>query len=97
MAEFALDEHQLRVTGILDEVAEGDLKARLAELVHGGAPAVKIDLSGVASINSASIGTLMATWIDLKTADRPMELVLSPQLNKILDSVGLTTLLGADS
>ncbi len=95
MAEFELDGHELRVRGVLDEDGVGPLRTHCAGLVRLEAPAVKIDLSGVESINSASIGAIMAMYVDLRTADRRMELVLSPQVKKVLDLVGLTTLFGA--
>ncbi len=97
VADFELDGERLAVSGRLDSDAEQELKNQLAALMLTGAEKVTIDLSQVEYIISACIGAIVALWIDLCAAGRKIKLDASPEVQKVLDSAGLTGVFAAAS
>ena len=96
MAELSLSTDRLAASGILDVHVEPELRIHCRKLLESGAKDVTIDLSRVETISSICIGTLVATWIDLRSEGRRMTLVASPGVKRILDMTGLSTLLAGE-
>jgi len=94
MAEFQLTNDRLIVRGILDSDGELQLRKGLQQLLASGAAAVTVDLSKVESINSICVGSLVAAWIDFRSAGKRAALVASPAVRKVLDLTGLSNVFG---
>ena len=88
MAEFALDETVLHVTGQLLPEEDRKLYEWCTRLMETNEPKVTVDLSGVSSITSSCVGVLSATWVDILTQDRKIDLIVSPQVRRVLTLAG---------
>jgi anti-anti-sigma factor len=93
MASFELSGNQLKMSGSLDGDAEGPMRAQLDKLLGGTTGPVEVDMLGVDVISSICIGALVAFWIDLNSGGRTLKLSASPQVKRVLDLTGLTTVL----
>jgi anti-anti-sigma factor len=95
MASIRVSGSVLAVTGSLDEGAEADLRRRCREVLGSGAEVVTVDLTGVDMITSVCIGALLVLWMDLRSEGRSAKLLPSPRVKKVLDMVGLASVLAA--
>ena len=93
MASFSFSGDRLTASGILDADAQDQLSINCEKLLAGDAEAVTVDLSEVDVITSVCVGTLVALWIDLRSAGRRVKLKASPGVRKVLDMTGLTAVL----
>ena len=93
MASFNLSGGRLTASGILDADAQHQLRYNCERLLAGDAEVVTVDLSKVDAITSVCVGTLVALWIDLRSAGRRAELKASPGVRKVLDMTGLIPVL----
>ena len=90
MATFELSDATLMVDGNLDHDAEREFKEYCARLVTLEAESVTLDLREVTSINSVSIGHLVALCMDLRDAGKRAILQPSRIVTRILEMTGLT-------
>ena len=72
MAEYALCEGRLSVTGRLDGDEEASLRENLAKLVLEADETLTLDLTAVESITSTCTGTIVTFWIDLCAAGKKL-------------------------
>ena len=93
MASFNLSGDRLTASGILDADAQNQLSCSCEGLLAGDAEVVTVDLSEVDVITSVCVGTLVALWIDLRSAGRRGKLETSPGVRKVLDMTGLIPVL----
>ena len=93
MASFNLSGDRLTASGILDADAQDQLRCNCEKLLAGDAEVVTVDLSEVDVITSVCVGTLVALWIDLRSAGRRAKLKASPGVRKVLEMTGLIPVL----
>lgn len=93
MPSFDFRGNHLKVTGVLDEDSEYPLRDNLRKLLACGTPTVEIDLTGVVSISSVCLGELVSLWVDLRATKRTMKLSVSSNVEKLLNMVGLTSVI----
>ncbi len=93
MAEFRLEGSVLRVQGSLAPQEDRELQDWCYRLMQTNEPTITVDLSGVASITSACIGVLSATWVDVITQDRIMDIIVSPEVRRIFTLAGFDKVL----
>lgn len=93
MADITVDGGRLRAAGALDPHAEMPFRDALSKLLSAESRVVAIDLTEVEVITSVCVGALVSTWIDIRTGGRTMALRVSPHVRRILDMMGLTSVL----
>ena len=93
MADFELDGFTLHVRGVLEAQEDRDLQEWCSRLMQTDEPAITVDLSAVTAITSACIGVLSATWVDVITQDRVLDIVVSPTVRRIFALAGFDKVL----
>ena len=93
MATFRLDGSVLYVSGSLHTAEDRDLQEWCKRLMQAGETAITVDMSDVNQINSACIGVLSATWVDVITQDRTLDIVASAHVRKIFAMAGFDKVL----
>ena len=88
MADYKLDGAILKVEGHLDFQDDHLLYDNCKKMMEADGSVLTVDLSKVPYINSSCIGVLSATWVDVLTQERKMELIVSGQVRRALTLSG---------
>jgi anti-anti-sigma factor len=90
MAEFHLDGDKLTIEGHLEGHDDQEFRAVCLELQVDEAKVLTVDMQGVTSIGSSSVGILVSLWTDLIVSGRRFRLLPSDKVRRVLDLGGLT-------
>jgi anti-sigma B factor antagonist len=93
LSEEHLDDRRLVVSvrGELDLFTAPDLKQRLASAIENGARQVIVDLEGATSIDSTTLGVLIAAVKRLRESEGDLRVVCSdPRIARTFEITGLT-------
>ena len=89
---FQIANGELKISERLHERDDFRLRSLCRQLLDSGNQEVTIDLSGVRSICSRCIGTLVAVLTDLRAAGRELRLAASPEVKRALELSGAAVL-----
>lgn len=88
MADYELDGGILKVEGRLDHQDGHLLPDMCQKMMEADDLVLTVDLSKVLYINSSCIGALAATWVNIVTQKRKMELIVSDEVRRVLTITG---------
>ncbi len=93
---FDVEEHDgvpvLAVAGEIDVYTAPRLRERLLDVAHAGTSTVVVDLTEVSFVDSTGLGVLVSGLKRFREAGGDLLLVVTqPQIMKVLEITGLTT------
>ena len=88
MAKFEIDAAGIRIKGALRAPAANELRRLCEKLLEKSEGDLRLDLTGVNSIDSSCIAVLASLWVQTRGQKRRLTLAVSAAVRRILEYSG---------